>query len=424
MAFPFGKKKGPTTKGLGRKEKQFLHLKEFSQGKPNELSLNVLEQKAAAQDEEQQGWRPHLPALPARSKERKERTGRAEKKSTARPSSAPVTAPAEKKPASRPSFMGADSQAEIAARQRRRRAYRRMSLVVVIALCAGLIGVGGYMAYQHFERLSTSVGVLKEACSIVAQSDETTVAIDAFFQQPFDDNTVDTANTLVTEIPDAREQLSSARVYAQQAQGELEGSQRDKEAADRALNSIAARETLLDVSEQRLKDDAAAKQAIDALDEAWDDIQQGNSLLSQAAQVVADTTEDNVGKSTEYTTQANGKFADARSAIEKAQGLYPSADMTTALSYLAKRQEAAAEALQSNAAILIQDKATAEAHNDVYNAADNEAVELAKQLPSNFSQPVVDAYAANTADLEQKYNAARDDAATNDAFLRAYLGSS
>ena len=38
-------------RGLGQKEKKFLHVKEFSQGKPNELSLNVLEQKAANLEE-------------------------------------------------------------------------------------------------------------------------------------------------------------------------------------------------------------------------------------------------------------------------------------------------------------------------------------------------------------------------------------
>ena len=44
------KEKKQPGRGLGQKEKKFLHVKEFSQGKPNELSLNVLEQKAANLD--------------------------------------------------------------------------------------------------------------------------------------------------------------------------------------------------------------------------------------------------------------------------------------------------------------------------------------------------------------------------------------
>ena len=57
------RKKKRSGRGLGHKETQVLHLKEFSQGKPNELSLNVLEQKAAAQDEPSRGAKWRLPSF-------------------------------------------------------------------------------------------------------------------------------------------------------------------------------------------------------------------------------------------------------------------------------------------------------------------------------------------------------------------------
>lgn len=403
-------------RGLGHKEEQFLHVKEFSRGKPNELSLNVLEQKAAAQDVKEQGrrrsgfgfWhRGRSGAEGGTQSGGEKRSPASRRSSSAEPSG----------------ILGPDSQEEIAKRKRRRRAYRRVSLALVICVCLGAAGTFGYWAYEEQVRLSTSVGVLKEACSLIEKSDETTVAIDEFFQTPFGDDTISQATALTDAIPDARETLESARVYAQKASGELEGSQRDKEAAERTLNSIAARETLLDVSEQRLKDDVAAKQAIDAMDEAWSLIEEGNSLMAQAARVVSDTTEENVGTSTEYTTQARSSFSEARTRIEHAQGLYPSADFEASFAYLDKRIEAADEALLSNAAILIQDKKTAESHNDAYNAADAEAAELAKSLPDQFSQPVIDAYASNSESLIASYDAARADAATNDSFLRDYLGT-
>lgn len=405
-------------RGLGKKEEQFLHVREFSRGKPNELSLNVLEQKAAAQDEKAKGrarrgfWRRErftaqesVPSAPAEASQ-----PRSKRRTAASP-------PAD------PGILGPDSQEEIAKRQRRRRLYRRASVAVVAIACAVALGVFGCWAYEEQVRLSTSVGVLKEACSLIEESDETTVAIDSFFQTPFGDDTVSQANALSEQIPDARETLESARVYAQKAAGELEGSQRDKEAAERTLNAIDARETLLDVSEERLQDDVAAKQAIDAMDEAWASLSEGNSLLTQAARVVSDTTEENVGTSTEYTTHARAAFAEARDAVEKAKELYPSADFDASLAYIDKRIEAADEALASNAAILIQDKQTAESRNDAYNEADQEAVEMAESLPDQFSQPVIDAYAANSEDLIASYDAARTDAASNDSFLREYLGT-
>ena len=108
--------------------------------------------------------------------------------------------------------------------------------------------------------------------------------------------------------------------------------------------------------------------------------------------------------------------------IAKAKGFYPAANFDASLAYVNKRIDATNEALASNAAILIQDKATAESHNDAYNRGDQEAVEMAKALPKQFSQPVVDAYASATADLVSRYDSLRSDAASNDAYLREYLG--
>lgn len=412
------RKKKRSGRGLGHKETQVLHLKEFSQGKPNELSLNVLEQKAAAQNEPSRSAKWHLPSFgkAASAAGSKEKSSKAEK-ATKRNSAETKPQPSERK-----SFLGEDSQAEIARRKQRRRWYRRFSVAFVSVVCIGAIGVGGYWAYQQYERLNTSVGVLREACGLVEQSDETTVAIDKYFQDTFGDDTVSRAQELSAAIPEAKDQLESARVYAQKAESELDGSQRDKEAAQRALNAIAVREELLDVADQRMKEDIAAKQGIDAMNEAWSCIQEGNALLTQAATVVSDTTADNVAKSTEFTTSAQAQFSKAKDRIAKAKGFYPAASYDASLAYVSKRIEATNEALASNAAILIQDKSTAESHNDAYNKADQEAVEMAKALPKQFSQPVVDAYASATADLVSRYDALRSDAASNDAYLREYLG--
>lgn len=420
-------------RGLGRKETQFLHLKEFSQGKPNELSLNVLEQKAEALDEPSRSSVFRLPSFGKDSTadesksvrpKKAEQPTRKKSKAKGRKAAKATRKHAETKPqaSSRKPFLGADSQAEIAHRKQRRKWYRRFSIAVVAAVCLGAAGVGGYWAYQQYEKLSTSVGVLHEACSLIEQSDKTTVAIDEYFQDAFGDDTVSRAQSLSAAIPDAKDQLESARVYAQKAESELDGSQRDKEAAQRTLNAVAARESLLDLADQRMKEDVVAKQAIDTMNEAWEDIQEGNALLAQAATVVSDTTAENVAKSTEFTTSAQSQFSKAKDAIAKAKEQYPSADYAASLAYVEKRITATNEALASNAAILIQDKSTAESHNDAYNKADQEAVAMAKELPKQFSQPVVDAYSAATADLVSQYEALRSDAASNDAYLREYLG--
>lgn len=419
-------------RGLGQKEKKFLHVKEFSQGKPNELSLNVLEQKAANLEEQPSRfklWRSrrnesnNSPFYASLHKQ-KGNNGSSHASTASHALQEKSQSTSKKNAANSTStFLGAESQAEIKNRQRRRKRYRRFSLALVIVICLSFLGVGGYWFYQEQVKLSTSVGVLHQSCEIIAASDEVTVSIDNYFQTSFNDETVNTANDLLSELPSVREDLDSARVYAQKARNELQGSQYDKEAADHVLATIVSRETMLDCAEKRLNDDIAAKQAIDALTQAQGCIDEGNALLVQSAQVISDTTEENVAQSTEYTTAAKAQFEEARSHIEDAQNYYSSANFDDLLAYLDLKSQAAGEALASNAAILIQDKATAESHNDAYNQADVEATTLAEKLPSDLTQLVVDSYATNQDALIKEYENARSDAATHDAFLREYLGT-
>lgn len=423
--------------GLGQRERKFVHLKEFSQGKPNEISFNVLEQKSAELDEKPKrhfGFRkkdddlatplPTSALTQSTSSMRKgEKENEKREKKRDRDKVPSHKHAATKKSAITSTFLGVESQAEIAQRQRRRKRYRRISIALVAVICLGFIGVGGYWFYQEQARLSTSVGVLHEACDIIAQTDQNTVAIDTYFQTAFNDDTVDTANGLIDSLPGIREDLESARVYASKAQGELDGSQRDKEAAEHTLATIDARETMLDAAESRMHDDIAAKQALDAVAQAQTSLDEGNALLAQAAQIVSDTTNDHVSQSTEYTTSAKSSLEQARTSLKEAQQHYPSADFSVVLNYIDKKNQAADEALLSNAAILIQDKATAEAHNDAYNAADSEATTLAQRMPQNLQEIVIQAYSANQEPMAQSYDQARSDAATQDAYLRDYLGT-
>ncbi len=440
---PKKKHKHGQQRGLGQKERRFMHLKEFSLGKPNELSFNVLEQKVANLDEKPAGWRfwrrsknkqiPDLSSdtMPLASTEEAASAPSSPAQTTSSVSasgSVDLTKPRQpshqKREQSAPtSFLGASSQAEIEKRQHRRKQYRRASIAVVTLVCIVGVAVASYWYIQERERLSTSVGVLQEACDIIEKSDEVTVAIDEFFQTSFDDNTIDTANQLLDAIPSAREDLEEARSYAQRAEGELEGSQRDVEAAQHALSTIDARETLLDLAEERLNDDIVAKQAIDAVAQAQEAIEQGNTLLSQSAQIISDTTEENVDQSTEYSTSAQEQFEQASELITQAKEYYPSADWDALEEYVSEKIKAAEEAILSNEAILIQDKDTAESHNDAYNNADAAATTIAQDLPEDLTDIVVEAYSEYQESLISDYEDARTDAATHDAHLRDYLGT-
>lgn len=426
-------------RGLGSKEQRFLHVKEFSQGKPNELSLNVLEKKAAVLNEQPKRfgfWHRRRmseteenPLVTTSmneegiltSESKKSSAGSNKKKDIAhRPRSILKGATVSSQ---ENGILNADLRAEIEHRKKRRRRYRRFSLAIVVVACCIGLSVAGYWFYQEQVRLSTSVGVLHEACDIIEKTDETTIAIDSYFQSSFDDETINKATDLLNSLPKAREDLDSARVYAQKAKDKLDGSQRDKEAAEHVLATIVSRETMLDNAEKRLNDDVAAKKALDVVEQIKGNVDEANALLAQSAQVVSDTTKEHVEQSDEYTESAKEKLETANKLLEQAQSCYPTADFGVLSQYIDEKIKAASEALASNDAILIQDKKTAEAHNDAYNKADAEASKLAEDLPSDLSKIVVDAYATTQAPLTEEYEKARSDASVHDGYLRDYLGT-
>ena len=434
------KKKNKEAKHLKESEKESLHLSEFSQGKPFEFSLNVLENKSLAQTEKKPG---RLKRLFTRDKDSaqglpdtpyisdgSEPVGSSPSftKDQGVSEAASVTSAGDalegikRTEAPGAFFLDDSSRQEIEKRQHKRRLSRIISgiviaLVVVVGVC-----VGGSVLYKAHQEQESNVEILRTSFNYLEESDVTLVEIDAFFQEKFNDTTVSRAEELLGKIPAAQKKLDPAREYAQRANEGLHASTKDKEAAEYALNSIAARETMFSVSKERLEEDIAAKKAMDAIDQAQGKITEANSLLTQAAKVVANTTTDNVNTSTQYTTAARELLAQAQEKVSEAQQSYPEADLSTLNEYVSKRIEAADAALASNAAILVQDKQVAEDHNTRYNEADTASVALAEKLPRSFNQPIVEAYQTSITALAQRYDAARSDVGRNDSYLREYLG--
>lgn len=453
-----GKRVTKKQRRLDRREEKSLHIVEFSVGKPNEISFNVLEQRASAQDAQEKpglfdrifrrnkaNRGPSSPVIDpsiAASTSTTIPTG-ASTDSTSKTTAASASyggtsaaratgtvgahgASATSQAGSRRPFLGEDSRQEIKRRQTQRKRYRFVSIAIVVAVCIGLMAAGGYQAYTHYQTQTSNVAVLQQSCDLIEQSDTTIVAIDEFFQQEFGDDTVQRAQDLLAQIPDAHQTLVSARALASQANQGLYSSTNDKEASEHALATIDARETLLDNAEKRLNEDIAAKKAMDAMNSAYDSIQQGNSLLGQAAREVStgeESSADQINQSSEYTREAQAAFTQARDQLAQVSTLYSSADIKDEQAYVETRIEQTNYALASNEAMLIQDKATAEQNNDSYNNLDKEAIALAEMFADSFDQPIIDAYVANSQSFVDAYNQSRNDIGTHDDYLREYLNT-
>lgn len=451
------KKKKILNNHLKQSEKESLHLSEFSQGKPYEFSLNVLENKSIAQQEKKPGFIKRLfshdkgsskglPDTPYISngqdlfgsstkvsdekkedKTAKSNSAVANKKEKHnihvkdKTTGNKVSVKSDKTPGQKP-FLDESSRAEIKRRQHKRHIRGRISVAVLILAAVALLAVGGNYLYKEFEKQQSNIDLLKTSFSYLEESDKTLVELDSFFQESFNDRTIENAEALLKQLPDARQKLGSALYYANLAHDGLHDSTTDKEASEYALNSIAAREILYTVSEKRLNEDKAAKQAFDKMNQVESSVNEGNSLIVQASKVIANTTPENVATSTKYITSAKDYFSSAQVQLAEVKAVYSGADVSLIDEYISKKMELCDYALMSNEAILVQDKTAAEEANQKYNTADEEAVALAELFPKEFNQPVIDVYQSNTADLITEYTNARNDAARNDSNLREYLG--
>ena len=310
-----------------------------------------------------------------------------------------------------------------AARKRTKKIIKIALIVVAVLALVALAIAGGSYLYKEYEKQQSNVELLKKSFSYLEESDNTLVDIDSFFQEKFNDSTVAQAEELLEKIPDAQKNIDSAQHYADLANEGLNETSKDKEAAECALNSIVARETMLSVSKERLQEDISAKKAMDAMDKAQITINEANSLLAQSAKVIANTTTENVNSSTQYTTSARGLYEKALEQLQEVPQAYSKVDVQSLNEYASKKIEACDAALASNAAILIQDKEIAEENNAKYNEADAEAVAIAEKLPRSFNQLVISAYQSAIKPLAEKYDTARSEVSVNDSTLRKYLNT-
>lgn len=445
---------------LKHTEQDSLHLVEFSQGRPNEISFNVLDKKSGLSSTPEkkrffsrfrrknkgsyEGFGPSMAlgsgentalkdALTQDAQsaseqgafggQKTESSGKMRGKH-AQPKTKRFGRQDEEVPfLPNASGFSAEVHAEIGRRQKRRARSRIISIVLVVLVAAVLVAFAGMWLYQEYEKNRSNRELIDQSCSYIEQSDKTLVAIDEFFSQPFADDSVEKAEQLQAQIPSALDLLEDAKSFAIRADKAIESSTADKEAAQSAYNTIVSRETMFKLASEKLVIDINAKKSMDAMDSIEKNINDVQYLLAQAATTVKQTSSETVAQSTEWLMEAQTKLEESRTALDEIIERLPEGDFTIYSDYLNKRLDEVKYGLLSNDAILIQDRKTAEANNELYNQIDRESVELAKAFPTPFAQPLVDAYAKASEELDKQFAQLRNDIGGYDSFLRSYLGN-
>ncbi|ANE23357.1 hypothetical protein AAY81_09930 [Denitrobacterium detoxificans] len=312
------------------------------------------------------------------------------------------------------------AQEEVARRKKKRVALRGVQWFMAFAAIAVVaILFVSYMRTlaQQDEKMRSSVG---EAIGYIQQSDEDIVAMDQLLGQEVNDGTVSQMKELLEKLPSSNSLLDRATNKATEV---LNGDDNSGgvEMATRAQESAQARKTLVQAGSELLDAAVSAEEAIDDMNEAWEALKLGHEKSVAAAELVKDTTEENVTASMALSKEAIDYYQQALLSISAASKLVPSANLQAYLNYANTALSAEQEAVESDEAILLQDKSTAENHNDSANTYTNAASRIAETFPSSPSQPIIDAYNQDTQQLWSDYEQARSTAAQADAYLRDYL---
>lgn len=401
-----------------------VHIKHRTAGTSNELSFDVLEAKKVAADaasRTEKGTRSGFKlGRFSRAARREARKNKAEAPTTM-PKLYTNDASLAAKNIERAGLPYGDPAAEVHRRKRRRARVRIITGAIVVAI----VGAFGFFAFAEVSRYmadqNQTLALLDEALQTIETTDETIVAMDELVMKPIDEQDTQTLDSITSQLADTSKQLDAALTQAQYASENLVNA-RQREAANQAITAITARQEMINEGRQLVEEGKRAQQAADNMNEAWPLILEADALTQDAGNLVAYTTEANVTTSMDKTNQAIEKFKEAQKKIQWVVDNYPAADVSAYATYLERRIEGQEAALDSDAAMLLMDRDTAEEKNQVLYDCDSEAAQIAQGFSEDPTEPVVSAYQANSEELREKYLQARSQAASADTYLRDYLG--
>lgn len=442
-----GKKGGRSFWGIGAS----VHIKKNTAGTSNEISLSVLDGLKSQADSELGEADPKvklgdlslftvsskkdrrlpakdekLPALPAPAASSASSEKKPPAKKKARPSERPASSrPARERKPSRAQRNREralrDPEKEIKRRKKNRRVRRFAAIAVASLCCCVCIGATALFAANAYEQSKSNLALLSQAFDEIEKADSLVLSMDDLVMKDESIVTVEELAELEQGMSDAGVHLNAACAFSDeafQAMGESPG----KDAARQVSESADARRDMMKYAEALLHADADARSAVESAERCWDQMLEADGLMKEAADLVADTTVENVTASQGKSEQAIALLDEAAASLASAQAECPSADFSALAALIEKKREQNVYAVESDKAIYIQDKATAESFNESYNRADAEAVELAAALPERPAQPILDRLDAQTSETRSRYLDARKRAAESDAFIRDYLG--
>ena len=373
----------------------FLHIKRHTAGSSNELSFDVLDAARSQLDD----------------------TSKKSPRAAKTPS------------ASRGSYHGVAGTSTLSAipeverrkKLRRARAIRiRVITAIVVVVAVGALGFAGYSFYQSKLDFSDRYHALVSDLSAI---DEELIKVDAVMTDPL-------AASMYEDRAEAKKKLDwiaqKLDAVSDTTEKTIPYAMGDKDAValTQMDNTIEGRKDMLAAAKSALEVADKFDQELDTSKKAWNKVLNADSTAREAtASANNASTDESTESAKQMTQEARDQFVEARVDLEGVAYRHESVDFSAQLEYLDKRIEALDHAIATADALIAGDREQATASNDAYNKADEEAAQLAQELPLLLDDQVRSAFNEEIAPHAKKYNEARDSVSEADADIRAYLSS-
>lgn len=423
------------------------HIKRRTEGTSNELSFSVLDaakNSVEADAKEGQKATPFLKRIPVIS------FGLRRKKPIATPTkeeflplsehSAPVSSSGASSDRSMSLAPGSDSVAqgteggtrgadatyslpseEVLRRKIMRKQKRRSMRLLAIAVAAVVVVAAGILAFMVINTNKHHVEFLSQAFAKINTTNDAITTLNDLVESSTPLSSED-LQMLAVDLDEALVTLDEAGRLVDQSRSGINLPQ-DKEALEKTQVAIDSRRVMIENGKKLIQARYEKEIGITTIRKAWEDVLNADALAKEAAALVVNTTSGNIESSRQKNEKALALFESSLEAVTEVTAYSIGANFTVTQSYLQKRIDSLKHALASDDALLALNKQEAQAQNEAYNVADSEAANLARQLPNDPTQPIIDAYISSTEAPRTAYTQARAQANTTGSFLRDYFGT-
>lgn len=397
-----------------------LHIKRNTAGSSNELSFDVLD--AARGDLDSKRGRQKQGPLVLRpvKQEAYEVAQPKTRKKSVREKEVKTPKPVK---GSFHGVRGASSlsgENEVVFRKRQRRLHSVQLWAMAIVAVVAVIGASAYVSYDYYRDIQNFQSLFLDVVDGFVTADAGLPEIEKFVGDPFSSTEQQrkqirsSADDAVKALANLEEQISATKTYAI--------AEDDSVVISSARSGADARKSMMAITIE-ITDivDSSANETSEA-NAVWNDVLDADQLARSATSSANKASSDaDIQASREQTAASLAKLKEARTALSKIDIDKLDIDLEMYKQYLDARIKALDCALATSDALLKGDKEEAARQNDSYNQLDEQAVEIAAQLPLSFETTVKDAVGPEINSLKQEYAKARDVAVDSDAFIRTYL---